>query len=311
MQVIRNSNDKKLTACVVTIGSFDGLHLGHQQLLAQTKSLAERLAVPAVALTFEPLPQEYFQRAQAPARLSRLREKIIALEHYSYIDFMLALVFNKRLANLSPQEFVCKILIEQLAISGIVVGADFRFGHQGLGNLQLLQAMGKQHGFLVEQAKTLSIQDQRISSTRIRSLLAMGELEAAEALLGRPYSMTGKVIRGEQRGRQLGFPTANILLKRKVSPLAGVYLVRVLGYQSQVLWGVANVGNRPTVDGSRSLLEVYVFDFQQDLYGLHLQVEFLVKIRPEHKFNSLADLQQQIQQDVNTGKELLDHQRQR
>ncbi len=305
MQLIRDSNTHKLKACVVTIGSFDGLHLGHQHLLQQTKELADKLAVPAVALTFEPQPQEYFKQAKAPARLSRLREKLSAMQRYTAIDYLLVMRFSKELASLSPQQFVTKILIQQLAISGMVIGEDFCFGHQRSGNIQLLQQIGSEQGFLVHQAKPLLLNDRRISSTAVRLLLATGELDAAKAMLGRPYSMTGKVVQGEQRGRQLGFPTANILLKRKVSPLAGVYLVRVLGFDKQVLWGVANIGTRPTVDGSRSLLEVFIFNFNHELYDLHLEVEFICKLRAEKKFGSLPELQAQISKDAELGLSLI------
>lgn len=293
-----------LRGCVATIGNFDGVHLGHQHLLSQTIAMATELKVPSVAVIFEPQPQEYFNPKQAPARLTRLREKVTALQRHTAIDYIVCLPFNRTLASLTPTEFIEKILLDKLNVKGLVLGADFKFGSQRQGDIALLTAVGKQQGFVVHQAETKELQGVRISSTQIRNFLAVGNLVAAQAMLGRTYSMMGQVIRGDQRGRQLGFPTANIHLKRKVSPLAGVYAVQVYGIASEPIYGVANVGTRPTVDGTRSLLEVYLLNFKQDIYGQHLEVEFIAKIRPEYKFPSLEALKQQIERDIEVAKHL-------
>lgn len=300
MQLIRGLHNihKAMHHGVATIGNFDGVHLGHQQLLHQTVQLAKRLNLPSIAITFEPQPAEYFKSVEAPARLTRLREKALAIYQYAPVDYLLCLAFNPRLANLTPLEFIRHILVDKLALRYLITGDDFRFGCGRQGDIALLKNAGEQYGFKVEQVNALTRHNQRISSTKIREYLARGELADAGDMLGRSYTLSGQVIRGDQRGRQLGFPTANIFLKRKVSPLAGVYAVKVYGAAESPLFGVANIGTRPTVDGTRSLLEVYLFNFNQAIYGFHLRVEFMVKIRPEYKFPSLEALKNQILADV-------------
>jgi riboflavin kinase/FMN adenylyltransferase len=293
-----------LNGCVATIGNFDGVHLGHQQLLSETLALAQDLKLPSIVIIFEPQPAEFFKQKQAPARLTRLREKILAIAEYAAIDYLLCLPFNTKLANLTPEEFIHTILVNKLSVKWLITGDDFRFGYKRQGDIALLQALGEKKGFKVQQNSALTVNNQRISSTQIRHYLAQGELKTAQAMLGRHFSLSGQVVRGDQRGRQLGFPTANIFLKRKVSPLAGVYAVNILGIGNKPLSGVANIGTRPTVDGTRSLLEVYLFDFNQDIYGKHLKVEFLTKLRDEQKFSSLDALIQQISQDVELAKQV-------
>lgn len=307
MIIVRGLHNIKtnMQGCVATIGNFDGVHLGHQQLLQRTMSLAQQQQVPSVAITFEPHPAEYFNSANAPARLTRLCEKVKAIQRYVPLDYLLYLPFNRQLANLSPTEFIRTILINKLSIRKLLTGYDFQFGYQRQGNSSLLQQAGKDYGFSVYQEPPYLIQNQRVSSTLIRELLAAGEFESAKQMLGRAYSMLGRVVRGDQRGRQLGYPTANIYLKRSVSPLAGVYAVKVHGIQALPILGVANVGTRPTLDGTHSLLEVYLLDFNQNIYGYRLEVEFIAKIRSEYKFSSVGALIQRIEQDVEIAREIL------
>lgn len=279
--------------CVATIGNFDGVHLGHQAVLGQLAEKAQELGLPAVVITFEPYPQEFFARGATPPRLTRFREKIQALRRYS-VDRVLCLRFDRALASTPAEDFIRRILIEGLGVRYLVVGDDFRFGHRRQGDFAMLKAAGAQQGFQVANRHTFSIDGARVSSTRIREALARGDLRGAEKLLGRPYRMCGRVARGDQRGRMLGFPTANIYLHRKASPVQGVFAVEVFGLDAEPLPGVANVGTRPTVDGTRALLEVHLFDFAQDIYGRYVQVDFLHKLRDEQRFASLDELKRQI-----------------
>lgn len=283
--------------CVATIGNFDGVHLGHQVVLGQLAEKAEELGLPSVVITFEPYPQEFFARGATPPRLTRFREKIQALRRYS-VDRVLCLRFDRALADMMAEDFIRRVLVEGLGVRYLVVGDDFRFGHRRRGDFALLKTAGVQQGFQVANRHTFAIDGARVSSTRIREALAMGDLSAAEKLLGRPYRMCGRVARGDQRGRQLGFPTANIYLHRKASPVQGVFAVEMFGLDAEPLAGVANVGIRPTVDGTRALLEVHLFDFAQDIYGRYVQVDFLHRLRAEQRFASLDALKQQIAMDV-------------
>ncbi len=279
--------------CVATIGNFDGVHLGHQAVLGQLAEKAAELDLPSVVITFEPYPQEFFAKNAVSPRLTRFREKIQALRRYS-VDRVLCLPFNSALSETSAQDFIRRILVEGLDVRYLVVGDDFRFGHQRQGDFAMLKEAGAQHGFQVVNRHTFSIDGARVSSTRIREALAHGDLNSAGKLLGRPYRMCGRVAHGDQRGRTIGFPTANIYLHRKASPVQGVFAVEVFGLDAEPLPGVANVGTRPTVDGTRALLEVHLLDFAQDIYGRYVQVDFLHKLRDEQKFASLDDLKRQI-----------------
>jgi riboflavin kinase/FMN adenylyltransferase len=282
---------------VLTIGNFDGVHRGHRAVLTQLAGIARDCGEPAVLMTFEPQPQEFFAPHQAPARLTRLREKLKA-----FSDLPLARVccldFDWSLATLSPMDFIEDLLVKKLGIRHVVVGDDFRFGRDRQGDLALLHSAGQRLGFAVSRMETCRLGNERVSSTRIRHALLQGELEVASELLGRRYSLCGRIIHGDQRGRSLGFPTANIALHRRILPLSGVFAVQVLGVAEQTLPGIANVGFRPTVDGKKSLLEVHLLDFEGNLYGRHVRVEFLHKLREEQRFSSLEALRQQIQQDV-------------
>lgn len=284
--------------CVATIGNFDGVHLGHQAVFAQLIEKAQSLNLPAVVISFEPQPQEFFVPDKAPPRLTRLREKIKALQQFP-LQRLLCLRFNAQLANLSAQDFIQQVLVDGLAVRYLIVGDDFRFGKGRQGNFALLQAAGQQHGFAVSPTPTYMLNGGRVSSTRVREALSRGNMDMAQRLLGRPYSLSGRVAQGRQLGRQLGFPTANIHLHRNSVPVSGVYAVQVSGIAAHALSGIANIGVRPTVDGRgmRPLLEVHLFDFQQDIYGCYVDVALLKHLRPEQKFDGLAALKAQIEKD--------------
>lgn len=288
--------------CVATIGNFDGVHLGHQAVLGQVAEQAAALQVPTTVILFEPQPQEYFSPETAPPRLTRLREKLLALRRYS-VDRVLCLPFDRRLALMSAADFIDRILVRGVRVRYLVVGDDFHFGKERLGNFSLLQAAGQTHGFSVVNMHTFSIDGERVSSTRVRAALASGDLHGAEKLLGRPYRMCGRVAHGDKRGRSIGFPTANIHLHRHATPVQGVYAVELFGIEGQPLAGVANVGTRPTVDGTRSLLEVHLFDFDLDIYGRYVHVDFLHKLRSEQRFESFDALKQQILRDAEQARE--------
>lgn len=284
---------------VVTIGAFDGVHLGHQAILKQVVAEACRLGVPSVAMVFEPQPNEYFSQDKAPARLMRLREKLTAL-FSAGIDRVLCLRFDAKLAALTADEFIQRVLIDGLGVQHLVVGDDFRFGCDRRGDFDLLRSWGEDRGFSVADTATLQITGARASSTRIRQALADDNFELAEQQLGQSYSISGRVIYGQQLGRTIGVPTANVQLKRYRSPLTGVFAVAVKLASGEICQGVANVGVRPTVAGdAKPLLEVHIFDFDDNLYGQHIEVSFRAKLRDEQKFASLEQLKQQIERDIN------------
>jgi riboflavin kinase/FMN adenylyltransferase len=308
MELIRDSHNLKPRhrQCVATIGNFDGVHLGHQAVLKQLTEQAARLDLPSVVIILEPQPNEFFKGSDAAARLTRLREKLQLFKSYS-IDRVLCLVFNANLSAMPARDFIEKILVDGLDVRYLVVGDDFRFGHKRQGDFAMLVEAGKEHDFPVVNMQTYHLDGERVSSTRIRSALAEGDLALAEKLLGRPYSMTGRIAHGDKRGRTIGFPTANLHLHRRRSPILGVYAVEMLGIEGEPVAGIANVGTRPTVDGSKTLLEVHLFDYEGDLYGCYVQVNFLQKIRDEMKFDSFPQLQQQIQQDVTQARDWFKH----
>jgi riboflavin kinase/FMN adenylyltransferase len=299
MQLIRGLHNLTPAhrGCVATIGNFDGVHLGHQAVLGQLAEHGATLGLPTTVITFEPQPQEFFAPATAPSRLTRMREKITALGRFS-VHRMLLLPFTPQLAEMDAEAFVQRLLVEGLGVRYLVVGDDFRFGAGRKGDFQLLQEVGRREGFHVAHMHTFAIDGERVSSTRIRQALAAGELETAQKLLGRAYRMCGRVAHGDKRGRTIGFPTANIHLHRIATPLSGVYAIELFGLDEEPVRGVANLGSRPTVDGRRSLLEVHLFDFKRDIYGRHVQVDFLHKLRDEIRFPSFDDLKQQIMTDV-------------
>ena len=282
---------------VVTIGSFDGVHLGHQAILNQVKAVAAELGLPSVVMTFEPQPQEFFSGERAPARLMRLREKVDALFEFG-VDQVLCLQFNRELRNLTAAEFVRSVLVDGLVTRHLIVGDDFRFGCDRSGDFKMLSEMGETYDFAVQDTETLEVDGQRVSSTLVRQILEQGNFERASQLLGKPFTITGRVVYGQQLGRELGFPTANVQLNRYSAPLSGVYAVLV-NIDGAVYQGAANVGLRPTVgDLLKPILEVHLLDFEADLYGRRIEVEFVTKIRDEEKFTSLDKLIESIQRDV-------------
>lgn len=295
--------------CVATIGNFDGVHLGHRAVFQRLLARGRELGLPATVITFEPQPMEVFAPESAPARLTRLREKLGALRA-SDIERVMLLEFGPRLAAMPAPEFVQRLLIEGLGVRFLLVGDDFRFGRGRTGDFALLRDMGRVAeangaGFAVEDLHTITHGAERISSTRVREALARGDLEQARHLLGRPYCLEGRVVHGDKRGRSIGFPTANIALHRRVSPVRGVYAVRVKGLGSEPWPGVANIGTRPTVDGTSARLEVHLFDFDQSIYGRHLEVELVLRLRDEQRFESFEALRAQIQRDAETARAFL------
>jgi len=281
----------------LTIGNFDGLHRGHQAVLRHLQQRAAERRLATTVMTFEPTAQEYFSPRTAPARLQRLRDKLAKLQELE-VNQVHCLRFNRELAELSADAFVRQILVEGLDVRYLVVGDDFRFGKDRSGDFAFLQQAGQRYGFEVVSTRTFLEGEDRVSSTRIRQALAEGDLAMAEQLLGRPYRICGRVSPGQQRGRTIGFHTANVRLHRVVAPLQGVFAVRVYGLGAGALNGVANVGTRPTVDGSYCVLEIHLFDFDSDIYGRYLDVEFCRKLREEKKFESFEALKQQIEFDV-------------
>ena len=291
--------------CVATIGNFDGVHLGHQAVLGQLAEKAAELNLPAVVITFEPYPQEYFAHMGVPPRLTRFREKVQALRRYS-IDKVLCLRFDATLAATTAQDFIRTVLVDGLDVRYLVVGDDFRFGKQRQGDFTMLKAAGAEYGFQVVNRHTFNIEGARVSSTRIREALAQGDFGTAEKLLGRPYRMCGRIARGAQRGRSIGFPTANIYVHRRATPVLGVFAVEMFGLEGEPLAGVANVGTRPTVEGTAVVLEVHLFDFEQDIYGRHVQVDFLKRLRNEQRFPSLDELKKQIHLDAQQARDFFE-----
>jgi riboflavin kinase/FMN adenylyltransferase len=283
--------------CVATIGNFDGVHLGHQAVIGQLAEKGEELDLPTLVILFEPQPQEFFQPDNAIPRLTRLREKLQALRRFS-VDRVLCLRFTSDFSAMEPDEFVRRLLVDKLGIRYLVVGDDFRFGHKRRGDFDMLVAAGRQCGFLVVNMHTVTIDGERVSSTRIRSALADGDLATAEKLLGRPYRMCGRVAHGDKFGRTLGFPTANIHLHRQATPIKGIFAVEVFGLKTEPLAGAADIGTRPTVGGTRTLLEVFLLDFDEEIYGEYVHVNFLHKFRDEKKFDSLDELRRWIEKDV-------------
>lgn len=299
MELIRGLHNlrPRHRGCVATIGNFDGVHLGHQAVIGQLAERAAELRLPALVMLFEPQPQEYFRPEQAPARLMRLREKLLALRRYA-VDRVLCVRFDARFATLDADVFVEQILVGALGVRYLVVGDDFRFGAKRRGDFAMLKRAGERQGFQVVNMHGFSVDGERVSSTRIRVALAAADLEAAEKLLGRRYRMSGRVAHGRKLGRTLGIPTANIHLHRHNSPLRGIFVVEMYGLEGEPLPGVANIGTRPTVDGTEVILEVHLLDFDREIYGAHVSVEFLHKLRDEKRFDSVEAMRIEILNDI-------------
>jgi riboflavin kinase/FMN adenylyltransferase len=289
---------------VASIGNFDGVHLGHQNLIKSLKNKASELRLPTVLILFEPQPSEYFQQEMAPARLSSLREKLEIL-HLCQIDYVYCVKFNNNLAQTSATDFARRFLFSMLHVKHLLVGEDFRFGKNREGNVGLLIKLAAKYESEVSVFANFCINENRISSTRIRTALQQGDFQTAVKYLGRNYSICGRVLHGDGRGRQWGIPTANLGLNRHTLPLQGVFVVQVQ-IAGKMVYGVANIGRRPTVDGSKNILEVHLFDFNQSIYGELLQVFFLHKLRDEVKFISVQALINQIYNDIAVAKKFLE-----
>jgi riboflavin kinase/FMN adenylyltransferase len=296
MQVIRDNPGRRLLqSSVVTIGNFDGLHLGHQSLLRQCESLSAGQR-PIALVTFEPLPRVWFRPDTAPARLLSVRQKLDFLAGEG-VDLVWLMRFNQELSAMSADDFVQSVLVKTLAADEVVIGEDFRYGKGRQGDIESLRQSGQELGFGLTAVPMVDLDNQIVSSTAIRDCLAGGDLEQARRYLGRPYRMGGRVISGRQLGRKLGYPTANIRLASSPSPLSGVFAVRARWGDSGWRNGVANLGTRPAVGGEGFLIEVHLFDFDGNLYGQKLEVEFVAKLRDEVHFNKIDDLVTQMRED--------------
>jgi len=305
MELIRGVNGLRGrgAGCAVTIGTYDGIHLGHQALLMCVREHAGRLDTPAVLLTFEPTPREYLVPANPPARLTSLRERWRILTPLG-LDYLWLLRFNEALRNLSAEGFA-QLLVRELAPRVVVVGHDFRFARHGEATAPMLAEAGKRLGFEVEVLPAVTLEGERISSSGVRAALARSDFELARRWLGRPWSMRGRVQPGSRLGAQLGFPTANVPLERRRAPVNGIFAVRVNGAAGDARAGVASLGTRPTVGGTEALLEAHLFDFEGDLYGCEIEVEFVARLRDEERFASLEALTEQMERDAAAARSIL------
>ncbi len=291
--------------CALTVGAFDGIHRGHQSVLAHLRARAAERSLPSAVIVFEPLPREYFRPFEAPPRITNFRERLQALAGTG-IDRVLVLKFDAALRSMSADEFISEVFVNGLGGEYVALGDDFRFGNSREGDYEYARAASKRYGYEVQQTATFELDGERVSSTRVREVLANADFETAERLLGRPFTLTGRVEYGRQLGRELGAPTANIRLNRLKSPLSGVYAVRVDGAGLDGAHGVANVGTRPTIgDSLKANLEVHLLDRSVDLYGKRLTVRFAHKLRDEKKYDSLDDLKAGIGADIDNARQWL------
>ncbi len=298
MRVFRGTGDASSTPVALTIGNFDGVHLGHQAMLQRLRQAAARLNLPSAILTFEPHPREFFTPAYAPARLTTLGEKLELFRAHG-IDQVRVARFNREFASLAPLQFIEDLLVKNLNVRWLLVGDDFRFGAQRGGDFALLNETSAAFGFISESMASIEVSGERVSSTGVRDALVNADFVRATRLLGRAYCISGRVTHGKKLGRELGFPTANIALKRKRAPLSGIYAVKLHGIGVKPLPAVASLGVRPTVmDGAAPLLEIHLLDFNQDIYGRRVSIEFLHKLRDEKKYPDLESLRRQIAIDV-------------
>jgi len=298
------------SGCVATVGAYDGLHLGHQAIMQEVNNQAHRLGCPSAVMSFEPIPKEYFGASNPPARLARFYEKFRGLAALD-IDAFFCARFDEQLRGLDPAQFIDQLLVNGLGVRQVVVGDDFKFAANRAGTIDDLRIAADQFGFGVTEVPSVVLDGERVSSTAIRNALASGDLAKARRMLGRDYVMSGRVVHGAQLGRTLGFPTANIKVKRLQCALKGVFAVQVSGVDGQLLDGVANLGTRPTVDGDGiPLLEVFIFDFNQDIYGRYIDVHFVSRMRDELKFPDLDSMIVQMHKDVSGAKEVLAQRRQ-
>src|ERR1700675_1500224 len=306
MELVRGLHNisRRHQGCVLTVGNYDGVHLGHQQMIGVLKSRAAELRAAATVLVFEPSSKEFIDPEGAPPRLTRWREKFVALAAQG-VDRLVTLRFDEYMRAMTPECFVDELIVGGLGTRYMVVGNDFRYGCNAVGTIETLRAAGAARGFGVEQIEPFVFDGMRVSSTAVRERLAQSDYAGAQRLLGRPYRMLGRVVHGRELGRTLGFPTANLRLMRPRPPVKGILAARVFGIEPGPLMAVASLGTRPTVDGTDMLLEVHVFDFDGDLYGRELEVEFVAKLRDEVKFESLAALMEQMKVDAAQARDLL------
>ncbi len=308
MRLVRHLPDLPYAALergsVVTIGTFDGLHLGHQQLLDSVVSSARDNGMPSIVMSFEPMPKEYFAAERPPARLMRFGEKFEELASRG-IDIFYCASFAQPMRDISAADFIRRILIHGLDTRHLVVGDDFHFARHREGSIEELCGASAALGYAVEQLPSVIVNGERVSSTIIREALASGDLHRATALLGRPYRMSGKIIEGEKLGRTLGFPTANVALRRRQSAVMGVFAVRVQGLPGRPRDAVASVGTRPTFDGTKTLLEAHIFDFDEDIYGEYIHVDFIARLRSQIKFDDVDELVAQMHIDADNARSIL------
>jgi riboflavin kinase/FMN adenylyltransferase len=298
MLVLRHPPARAVRPVALTVGNFDGVHLGHQAMIARLLRAARTRGIVSCVMTFEPHPREFFAPDQAPTRLTSLREKLELLAGLG-VEQVLVCRFDYDFARVAAEEFIERILIASLGVRWVLVGDDFRFGARRLGDFDLLAAAGRARGFEVERMASFAVGGVRASSTAVRERLAAGDLDAAAALLGRPYSISGRVVRGERLGAAIGFPTANLQLQHNRPPVMGIFAVDVIGVAPQPLAGAASLGVRPTVSSAGlPVLEVHLFDFDRDIYGKRVQVRFFKKLRDEQKYPDMAALSAAIAGDV-------------
>jgi riboflavin kinase/FMN adenylyltransferase len=297
MRVFRGYSQPVPAPTALAIGNFDGVHRGHGALVARLCEVARAACLPPTVLTFEPHPREFFAPASAPARLTTLREKIELLGEAG-VEQIMVCRFDAAFAALGADDFIDRVLVRGLRARDVIVGDDFRFGKGRTGDFVLLQESGVRHGFAVEAMGSVTVDGERVSSSGVREALAAGDMAHAARLLGRPYIIDGQVTRGQQLGRQWGFPTANLRIKHNPLPMTGVFAVEVSGLGPRPLPGVANLGIRPTVGGTRPLLEVHLFDFDRDIYDAHIAVRFVHKLRDERRFPDFDALKAQIAADA-------------
>jgi riboflavin kinase/FMN adenylyltransferase len=306
MELVRGLHNisQRHAGCVLTVGNYDGVHLGHQQMIGVLKSRAAEFGAAATVLAFEPSSKEFIDPEGAPPRLTRWREKFLALSAMG-VDRLVTLRFDEGMRAMTPRRFVDELIVAGLGARHVVVGDDFRYGCNAGGTIESLRAAGVQHGFGVEQMAPFVVDNVRVSSTAVRGRLECGDYEGARRLLGHRYRMMGRVVHGNELGRTLGYPTANLRLMRRKSAVRGILAVRVYGIEPKPLAAVASLGTRPTVGGTELLLEVHVFDFSGDLYGRLIEVEFIAKLRDEVKFESLSALTEQMNIDAAQARGLL------
>ena len=306
MELVRGLHNisRRHRGCVLTVGNYDGVHLGHQRMIGVLKTRAAELRSAATVLVFEPSSKEFIDPDGAPPRLTRWREKFLALAAQG-VERLVTVRFDDCMRAMTPRDFVDALIVEKLGVRHMVVGDDFRYGCKAGGTIESLRIAGEAHGFGVEQIEPFALDGVRVSSTAVRERLEFADYPGAARLLGRPYRMMGRVVAGSRLGRTLGFPTANLRLKRRKSPVWGILAVWVHGIDSRPLPGVASLGTRPTVDGVEPLLEAHVFDFSGDLYGRAIEVEFVAKLRDEVKFDSLDAMMVQMKVDVARARDLL------